>query len=61
MRYVNRVSNSCKIGLMGYDLYGDLTYLFLGFVFHAKFVLKGMILGKSYVFMVVLPSFAMFF
>ena len=32
MRNVNRVSNSCKIGLKGYDLGGDLTYLGLFFV-----------------------------
>ena len=27
VRNVNSVSNSCKIGLKGYDLFGDLTYL----------------------------------
>ena len=29
---VNRVSNSCKFGLKGYDFFGDLTYLGLFFV-----------------------------
>ena len=34
---VNRVSNSCKIGLKGYDFFfGDLTYL--GLFFMQKFV-----------------------
>ena len=33
MRYLNRVSNLCKIGLKGYDFFfGDLTYLGLFFM-----------------------------
>ena len=32
VRNVNRVSNSCKIGLKGNDFFGDLTYLGLFFM-----------------------------
>ena len=45
MRIVNRVSNSCKIGLKGYDFVGDLTYLRLFFMQNlCNF--KGMIFGN---------------
>ena len=38
VRNVKRVSNSCKIGLKGYDFFGDLTYLEL---FLCKICVRG--------------------
>ena len=42
-RCVNRVSNSCKIGLKGYDFWRSYVFRV---VFHAEFVLEGNIFGN---------------
>ena len=59
MRNVNRVSNSCKIGLKGYDCLGDLTYL--GLFFMQNFLCKGcFFFFLYYVPRVVMPSCVIF-
>ena len=63
MRNMNKVSNSCKTGLKGYDFLGDLMYLGLffkqklckGYYFLKSYVLKGC--GMGTLFVLVSPCF----